>query len=94
MSNVSPTTVAEAIAMLTGPGSVTDPKLGCLGDADQIAVLTVLAAFKAQQDAIVEARQAIRIAADLVGQAHQTFADRRRLARLVVEANDALAKIA
>ena len=94
MSNTSPTTLAEAITMITGPGSLTDPAGGCLGDADQIAVLTILAALKAQQDAIDEARQATRIAAGLVEQAHLTFAERRRLTRLVVEANEALIKIA
>jgi hypothetical protein len=94
MSKPSPTTLAEAIAMITGPGSITDHQIGCLGDADQIAVLTILAALKAQQDAIDEARQATRIAAGLVEQAHLTFADRRRLTRLVLEANDALVKIA
>jgi hypothetical protein len=94
MSNTSPTTIAEAIALITGPGSITDHQTGCLGPADQIAVVTILAAYKAQQDAINEARQATRIAAEIADYARRDFAADRRMRRLIVEANEALAKIA
>jgi hypothetical protein len=50
MSN--PTTIKAALRLLTGPGSLTDPKLGCLGEADLAAVNILLAHHRQQADAL------------------------------------------
>jgi hypothetical protein len=41
-----PMTTAEAIALITGTGSLTDPRRGCLGAGDLAAVLTIIAEAK------------------------------------------------
>lgn len=50
MSN--PTTIKAALALLTGPGSLTDPALGCLGEADLAAVNLLLAHHRQQAAAL------------------------------------------
>ena len=36
-------TITEALALITGKGSVTDPALECLGEGDLLAVQTLIA---------------------------------------------------
>lgn len=60
MSN--PTTIKAALALLTGPGSITDPALGCLGDADLAAVNLLLAHHRQQADAL---RSLLAVAGDM-----------------------------
>lgn len=50
MSN--PTTIKAALALLTGPGSLTAPALGCLGEADLAAVNILLAHHRQQAAAL------------------------------------------
>ena len=62
-----PMTINAAIALLTGPGSLTDPKLGCLGDADHAAVLTLLKGIKAQRAALRRIAKAARHTGKVAG---------------------------
>jgi hypothetical protein len=50
--STTPTTIKAALALLTGPGSLTDPALGCLGDADLAAVNILLAHHRQQAAAL------------------------------------------
>ena len=64
-------TITAALAMLTGPRSISNPALGCLGDGDLLALQTLLAAFKAQRSALAliadHARRAGKVAGTLDG---------------------------
>lgn len=42
-------TITAALAMLTGPRSISNPDLECLGEGDLLALQTLIAAYKATQ---------------------------------------------
>lgn len=45
-------TIEAAYAMLTGPRSISNPALECLGEGDLLALQTLLTAFNAQREAL------------------------------------------
>ena len=45
-------TPTQAIDMLTGPRGIANPDLGCLGEADLLALQTLLEAYKSQRAAL------------------------------------------
>jgi hypothetical protein len=62
-----PMTTTAAIALITGTGSLTDPRLGCLGEGDLAAVRTIIAGFKAQRAALRRIAKAARRTGKVAG---------------------------
>ena len=62
-----PMTTTAAIALITGTGSITDPRLGCLGAQDLAAVRTIIGAFKAQRAALRRIAKAARHTGKVAG---------------------------